>query len=377
MSRKATPDAIKADLKRVAGLLSSDYVTARDYDKHGKFDHTTVLRHFGSWKKAIYASGMRARGPLKKQDVIAEIQRVAKQLNKQTISLDEFNRHATFSQGPVYSLFGSWIEALRQAGLRPAAPSWMTRSRVKAPEILDEIRRIARALGISTISYNQFRRHSCFGLKPIQREFGTWKKAVEAAGLSVPESRIPDAQLEAEFRRVHTKLGRVPTTYEFDVESQIDTTTYQRRFGSWNAAVSHYLGAEHARPTSRPLGKLRRPKTAGRTKFGGPLNFRGLQHEPVTEQGVVLLFGMVAQQLGFLVEAVGAGFPDCRAKRILKPGLYTEVRIEFEYKSSRFKLHRHKPSGCDLIVCWEDDWPDCPVEVLELKSAIRGLDPNG
>jgi hypothetical protein len=30
--------------------------------------------------------------------------------------------------------------------------------------------------------------------------------------------------------------------------------------------------------------------------------------------GVVLLFGRVAEQLGFIVEAVQAAFPDCEAK---------------------------------------------------------------
>jgi len=45
----------------------------------------------------------------------------------------------------------------------------------------------------------------------------------------------------------------------------------------------------------------------------------GLRHEPVNEQGVVLLFGMVAKQLGFLVEAVQKGFPTARPSGRLLP----------------------------------------------------------
>jgi hypothetical protein len=26
-----------------------------------------------------------------------------------------------------------------------------------------------------------------------------------------------------------------------------------------------------------------------------------------------------------------------------------------------------------LIVCWENDWPDCPIEVEELKSVLPRL----
>jgi len=54
---------------------------------------------------------------------------------------------------------------------------------------------------------------------------------------------------------------------------------------------------------------------AKRPAYGNPIDFRGLRHEPVNEQGVVLLFGMLAKELGYLIESVQNGFPDCEAKR--------------------------------------------------------------
>ena len=108
-----------------------------------------------------------------------------------------------------------------------------------------------------------------------------------------------------------------------------------------------------------------------------PMDFRGLRHEPVNEQGVVFLFGMVARELGFYVEAVGVPFPDCRAKRLVKGNRLVDVDIELEFKARNFlSEHGHDPAGCDLIVCWENDWPDCPIEVIDFKSAIKNLDPR-
>jgi len=88
-----------------------------------------------------------------------------------------------------------------------------------------------------------------------------------------------------------------------------------------------------------------------------------------------LLFGIVAEELGFVVESVATGFPDCEAKRRVdqKGAHWERVRIEFEYQSQNFKDHGHNPNECDLIICWEDNWHDCPIEVLELKSAIGKL----
>jgi hypothetical protein len=113
-------------------------------------------------------------------------------------------------------------------------------------------------------------------------------------------------------------------------------------------------------------------KLDGRPTYGNPIDFRGLRHEPVNEQGVVFLFGMVAKELGYMVEAVQVGYPDCEAKRQIGPGKWQRVRIEFEFESNRFN---HDPGGCDLIVCWRHNWPDCPpnIEVVELRSEIEKL----
>jgi hypothetical protein len=108
---------------------------------------------------------------------------------------------------------------------------------------------------------------------------------------------------------------------------------------------------------------------ADRPMLGAPTNIPGLAYAPVNEMGVVLLFGRVAEQLGFIVESVQAAFPDCEAKMEVEPGIWQHVRIEFEYESYGFKEHRHDPEKCDLIVCWRHNWKACPegLQVLELS----------
>jgi hypothetical protein len=57
--------------------------------------------------------------------------------------------------------------------------------------------------------------------------------------------------------------------------------------------------------------------------------------------------------------------------RLVQEERWQPVKIEFEYKSRNFLRHMHNPEGCDLIVCWSHNWPECPLEVIELKTAIR------
>ncbi len=93
-----------------------------------------------------------------------------------------------------------------------------------------------------------------------------------------------------------------------------------------------------------------------------------MQYAPENELGVVFLFAHVAKKLQFKIEQIRPQYPDCIAYK--KAGnVEKKVRIEFEYKASSFKAHRHNPEKCDCIICWHDDWPDSPeqIEVIELK----------
>jgi len=259
---------------------------------------------------------------------------------------------------------------------------------MRPEDVIQELQRVAKALGKNSLARSEFGRHGGrFSTSTVEKTFGSWNGAIEAAGL-LPTTRyrgLPDDDLLREFERVSTLLGRIPTRSQFAAHSQLSTGVYDRRFGKWSAAVAHYTGVATKHPTKRTR-RVTTPYTTGpeqhpkpdispqsRRRFGPPLDFRGLRHEPLSELGVVFLFGMVASDLGFLVEVITPEYPDCTAKRRVKTGNqvhYESVNVEFEFKSSRFN---HDPSGCDLVVCWEHDWPDCPVEVLELKSAITHL----
>ena len=249
-------------------------------------------------------------------------------------------------------------------------------------EIIEELRRVSELLGKEHVSRLEFNRRSSIPASRVERVFGKWNAAIEAAGL-IPRTRaskLSDKELEQEFRRVQGFLGKIPTVAEFRIHGRHSPTVYEKRFGRWSCTVDHYTGlgdATDKRKHEQPKRPHRRgtPRLPSGRAFGRPLNFRELRHEPTNEQGVVFLFGMVARELGFLVEAVAQGYPDCIAKRQIpgRPGHFEAVNIEFEFRSSRFN---HDPSQCNLIVCWEHDWPDAPIEVIELKSVIKDLPQN-
>jgi HNH endonuclease len=112
----------------------------------------------------------------------------------------------------------------------------------------------------------------------------------------------------------------------------------------------------------------------GPVVYGEPLGLAAMAHAPTNEDGVLFLFGVLAAELGFRVERIQRGFPDCEAKREVVPGKWERVWIEFELESRNFKEHRHDPKGCQAIVCWRHNWPDAPegLEIIALEQVVKG-----
>ena len=253
--------------------------------------------------------------------------------------------------------------------------------------LLNELRRVAKELGKDTLTQKEFNQHSRTNHSTIVKRFGSWNTALKKAGLSVKRlSNISDEELFAEIEKVWNRLGRQPQYKEMEQLGKFSLKPYENRFGSWLKAVEEFVrwkdksGGDRFRDlkaiTSGVL--LSQPKKSRKTKkveYGEPIDFLGLRHAPLNEQGVVYLFGILSKRLGFIIEAVRTDFPDCEGKRQIpgKRGRWERVAIEFEYKSSQFKEHGHNPDECDVIVCWEHDWRDCPIEVISLEDLMRKI----
>jgi len=136
---------------------------------------------------------------------------------------------------------------------------------------------------------------------------------------------------------------------------------------------SDKTGVLYIPETIKPKQNKKKKKSAAEL-----LNFRGLRYAPINQQGVLFIFGMISHELGFMIESVKAGFPTSEGRRCVnrEENEWEHVRLQLEYKSSYFREMGHDDNEIDLIVCWNHDWDDCPIEVLELRSIIKYLEDN-
>ncbi|HEY2168110.1 MAG TPA: hypothetical protein VGJ30_00675 [Candidatus Angelobacter sp.] len=264
---------------------------------------------------------------------------------------------------------------------------------MKKEEIIAAIRKCAKELG-RTPSLGELTERVHISTRTIRKLFGNYGMAVRACGMEPPRGApTPLEDLFEDWAGVVRKTGKLPTIFEYERESAYSSKPLVSRFKGWRQVPQAMVafaerhgqgdwadvleiakatgeGTWLANSTSRLAGG---PPGTGkilkdRPTFGPPMTQSGMLCGPENENGVLFLFGMMAWQLGFAVKKVQQAFPDVIALRKIDEQTWQEVKIELEKESRNFLRHGHPPSGCDLIICWVHNWPECPVEVIELST---------
>jgi hypothetical protein len=172
-------------------------------------------------------------------DYLSDLKSVAARLASETVTTSQYDRNGIYSASALIRRFGSWAEALSQAGLTVEHHN----SGVTAEDAIVDLKKVAQHLKAQTLTQAEYARHGRFSPKPLIRHFGTWIRALEAAGLS--RSRNYDISDEELFRNLESMwrtLGRQPKYGEVVKPfSAFSSGTYEQRFGSWRKALEAFV----------------------------------------------------------------------------------------------------------------------------------------
>jgi len=264
-------------------------------------------------------------------------------------------------------------------------------------EIIKTIQELAEKLGRAP-TLPQLENMTTVQRRHVRLHFVNMTNALRACGLGGPRAgvRIATGLLFEDWARVARKLKQLPGIKAFRKLGKHSAEALLRLCGHWSAVP----GTMHAYAKENSLENKWKDvmeMIAGQTENDWPTNGRkwpvpnarrsllkkdrlvygplispmALVHVPTNEAGVMFLFAAMALDMGFMATMVRAGFPDCEALREISPNRLQRVRIEFEYLSRNFLKHRHRADKCDIIVCWINNWPECPLEVIELRKIAK------
>ncbi len=392
-------------MQKTAHDLGTNRLTREDFQKHSGVSQNEYAKHFDSWADACSAAGLQTGLPIRhfapkphsRDDCLKELRRVADMLGRTDLSSKTFTKHAQFGDGVVIRAFGSWKNALDEAGLELTTKSKKDSRPPTREECVSEMKRVASLLEQAYLTSKVYDKHANIKSQRVVPVFGSWHKALIAAGLSISPyyiREIPFEILANNFLKVSKELRRIPTLQQMVRRTKPVGHTYSGRFGGYSkfkekaigfilssypslaTSIRTMLDTELSRIKNLESAKVSEPATRASHHQGRTLNFRAFAYAPTSEHDVVQMFGAIAHELGFEIIGNRSAFPDCEARRRTETDResYVKCLIEYEFSSSDYKKHKHPLKGCDLIVCWKHDWRECPIEVLELNQVIQKLD---
>jgi hypothetical protein len=169
-----------------------------------------------------------------RDELIEELQRLADELGEPP-SANEMRNHGRYTVSTYRYRFGSWANALKEAGFAPRSVG----DPVSREALINELQRLAEELGRPP-SATDMKTAGQYSTDAYRNHFGSWNNAVKAAGFDpTPEGGEPlhRDELIDELQRLAAELERSPTTEDMREYGEFTVNPYYKHFETWKAAL--------------------------------------------------------------------------------------------------------------------------------------------
>lgn len=113
--RNETNESLIDNLKEVAKSLQKDTITMNDYNAYGKYHSSTLIRRFGSWFKCLELADLlpsRSKLNISEDELFENLENIWKHFGRQPRYHEIIKPLSKFSVGTYEKRFGTYYNAL-------------------------------------------------------------------------------------------------------------------------------------------------------------------------------------------------------------------------------------------------------------------------
>lgn len=361
---------IVEEIRRVAGQLKTKSLKKKDFIKNTMIPISTINFYISSWPDVLKEAGLEegvVEEQVKDKDLLKDLLRIEEEFGeKPTYALIE--RNGKFSKEDYESKWRNLDDALKLA---------KSKYDKKPTQSSDK-----------TIIMNEGSGDIKFSDKTMQAP--KKKENKKKSGISMEETLV--SLKKEEMGLEENGSGEFTDNFSSDNVLTIDemqSKEKERKKESEPEPSFDYLAEENGgieNLISMDVQKKKKKKIIPETtkpsgskpekEKGEPLDFRGIKFAPIDTRGVIFMFGLVSEELSFVVESFGTDkfcFSGKR-NRSSEEEKWEAVNIGFALNSLDLKKSGRLTKNCELLICWKHGWEDCPAEVLELSSTLSLLE---
>jgi hypothetical protein len=180
---------------------------------------------------------------LSKEELIDDLRTVAKGLNLNYVSRSVYEKTGKYSATPFLSNFGSWINALKNAGLEITRDT-KDYKKISESELINSVREVSKYLSKDSITTSEYKKYGKYSISIILDRFSSWEKVLKEANLKETGfiKKIESEDLLQEIERLWIKMGRQPTSSDIkNGISKYSLNSFTRRYGSWRNSLETFI----------------------------------------------------------------------------------------------------------------------------------------
>jgi hypothetical protein len=178
-------EEVMADIRRVAKELNSNrlsWVLYRTFP--GKCTDKNIFFHFRTWQKAVVAAGLQEwamRYNATKESAIEDLKKAASMVTGESLTYKSYRLNGgKYNYVHFTSLFSSWPEALKLIGRKP----YVRPVSFSKEELIKDLQKVAKRLKKSIFTSKEYENSKGkYSTATITARFITWQNALEEAGL--------------------------------------------------------------------------------------------------------------------------------------------------------------------------------------------------
>lgn len=172
------------------------------------------------------------------EEMLKRLVEKAKELGHSPSRSDLYGDNTMPSVYAYMRRFGSWNNAIKEAGLEPNYTNYTKRGTWTRDAIIAAIKLTAQEIGCVPKSCDCGEYDRMPAASTVKHVFGSWNNAITEAGLKARRwsrhDKIADSDLLALLRAKAAKMGSTPTRKSVDQDPDMPRAiVYEKRFGRW------------------------------------------------------------------------------------------------------------------------------------------------
>lgn len=216
--------SLLSELRRVASVVSSPVLTRAEFDRHSKASASVICGRFGGWSKALSLAGLSDRysgtaenarliahgaRTFSDAELLSELHGIAAKLGVNSLTMPQFNRHATMNAETLRRRFGSWRKALERVGLTICNLG----KRYSETDYFENLLKVWTQYGRQPTYGEMGRPPSLIRAKAYEAKWGRWRNALKAflARVNNDVANSRETEASSSFQKP-ARASRAPST---------------------------------------------------------------------------------------------------------------------------------------------------------------------